>query len=384
MAYPWFPLAASTILAVIPVTIWLWVIRQAAEAEKRAVYIKTFLLGTLAVIPPFILIFLFERFPSLNFYDAIAQNIANLLVASLLTNGIVGAIEEIAKNAIVRVSDKRHPEYFQTISSTLALSICAGLGFAFAENIFYFYNIWTSPEFGATDLFATFIFRSAFTMAGHMIFSGIFGYYFGLGKFAAELTEYSHWRGGEIWLPRLISRITGRMTFESVRMLKNLQGLILAMVLHAGYNVSLDMGRKLPPILIIAFSGAFIAYLLRRKTGRMLFSMVKRRGSEMANRDEETVLELIGMMTHEGKTREVIEICDRLLQRDPDNNVVKLFKARAQDNERVRALFGALKIAAHLAGKNPNSKGAKTIVESQFGKENSAGVISAIERLFKD
>src|SRR3989338_1294295 len=175
----WFPIAASTILAVIPVIIWLRIIQK--QGSEKGPYIKTFLLGTLAVVPPFILIFVFDRFPQLNIYSLINRTVAQVALAALMTNVVVAVIEELGKNLIVRVIDRRHPEYIQTLSSALALSLCAGLGFSFAENIFYFYNIWLNPSFNVADLFSTFIFRSLFTMCGHMIFSGIFGYYFGIG-----------------------------------------------------------------------------------------------------------------------------------------------------------------------------------------------------------
>ncbi len=51
----------------------------------------------------------------------------------------------------------------------------------------------------------------------------------------------------------------------------------------------------------------------------------------MGKKDEEVVVELLGMWFNEKKYVDVIHICERLLQRDPDNNVIKLFKAKALD-----------------------------------------------------
>src|SRR3989338_10080814 len=82
---------------------------------------------------------------------------------------------------------------------------------------------------------------------------------------------------------------------------------------------------------------------MQTKAGHLLFSMIKRRASNMAQRDEDVVMELIGMWTKEGKFEEVIKICDRLLAHDPDNNVVKLFKAKAADNEDLKRLYTSLK-----------------------------------------
>lgn len=424
----WSPLVASVILALVPVIIWLRIISK--ESEEKGLYVKTFLAGTFAVVPPFILIFLFDRFPQLNIYSLIANSVQEVALAALFTNVIVGIIEEIGKNIIVRVVDKRHPEYIQTIGAALKLSICAGLGFSFAENIFYFYNIWISPEFGARDIFATFIFRSLFTMCGHMVFSGIFGYYFGIGKFAADITDFARFQGRALWFTRWLSKLTGRMTFQIVREQKNMIGLFLAMGLHAAFNASLDLQHKLPSIFIVVVSALYITYLLQTKSGHLLFSVTKRRASNMAAQDQDVVMELLGMWTKEGRLEEVIQICDRLLQRDPDNNVVKLFKAKAADNKELRQVHAALKeyfqkeksgevaalnsapqlglsdekvvielmdrwfkegkykevldIANRLLARNPQSEGARVLLQKALDKEKLRRVFESIGKLFKE
>jgi RsiW-degrading membrane proteinase PrsW (M82 family) len=376
----WFPIVASVVLAALPVVIWLKVV--SSEDKEKSLYIKTFLAGTLAVIPPFVLIFAFDKFPDLNIYSLINRSIEQVALAAILTNIVVGVIEEIAKNVIVRVIDKRHPEYIQTIGAALRLSICAGLGFSFAENIFYFYNIWISPQFGAQDIFATFVFRSMFTMCGHMVFSGIFGYYFGIGKFAADITEASRWEGRGQMFARFISRITGKMTFQVVREMKNLKGLFLAMALHASFNVSLDLQHKLPSILIVVISVIYIYYLMKTKSGHLLFSITKRKASNMASKDEDVVLELLGMWTRDGKYAEVIQICDRLLVRDPDNNVVKLFRAKASDNQKIKSLYTSLK---GILGKNKiETKKQSTTNTAQMSAEEEKVVLEVMETWYKE
>ncbi len=430
----WFPAIASTILAAFPVFIWIEIIHR--EGEEKGLYVKTFLLGTLAVIPPFILIWLFQKYPQLDIYSEIHQTVAQVALAALLTNIVVGIVEEIAKNIIVRVIDKRHPEYFQTITSALKLSLCAGLGFSFAENILYFYNVWVKPEFSYTDLFSTFVFRSIFTMCAHMIFSGIFGYYFGIGKFAEDITQQARWEGNEPRFARWVGKITGRMTFQVVREFKNLTGLFIAMALHASFNVSLDLEHKLPSILIVIFGALYITYLLQRKSGHLLFSFGRRRGSNMAPKDQDVVMELLGMWTNEGRYEEVIKICDRLLSRDPDNNVVKLFRAKAGDNQELKHFYTSLKavfqkdnastaapaaspggpdqtislpmddekivlgvidkwyhegkykqvleVANRLLARNPNSQGAKVLLDKAMDREKLKRVFDALSKLFTE
>lgn len=431
----WFPPVASIVLALVPVIIWLKIIHR--EGEEKSLYIKTFLIGTMSVIPPLILIFLFKEYPHLNIYKLIQRTIEDAVFASLLINLIVAVIEEIAKNVIVRVIDKRHPEYIQTIGAALKLSICAGLGFSFAENIWYFYGITIDPSFNISDLasistlFSTFIFRSIFTMCGHMVFSGIFGYYFGLGKFAADMTEMGRLQGKGFWIARFLSKLTGKMTFQIVREQKNLMGLFLAMFIHISFNVSLDMGRKLLPILIIILSTLYVAHLRQTKSGRFLLSVIKRRGSTMAPQDQDVVMELIGMWLKEGKLEEVMQICDRLLMRDPDNNVVKMFRAKAADNQQLKHFFtnlkqifeknkeipeqaamnafskmsqedekvaievmntwykegkekDALAVAKRLIERNPKSEGARVLMQKIMTQEKMQRVFDSLSKLFTE
>ena len=44
------------------------------------------------------------------------------------------------------------------------------------------------------------------------------------------------------------------------------------------------------------------------------------------------------MWTREGRHKDVIDICQRLLLRDPDNKVVQLFQAKAMDSEKLAGL----------------------------------------------
>lgn len=430
----WFPLAASIILAILPVFVWIKFIPKHGEA--RNLFIKTFLLGTFSVIPPLLINeVIFIYYPQFDVYSLIYRTVSQVAFAAFLTNIFVAVIEEIAKNLIVRFVDKRHPEYLQTIGAALKLSICAGLGFSFAENIFYFYGVWVSPEYGKADIFTTFIFRSLFTMLGHMVFSGIFGYYFGIGKFAADITELSRWEGRGLRLATFLSKLTGKMTFQVMRELKNLEGLLLAIALHASFNASLDLEHTLPSILIVTVSAFYILYLLQTKSGHLLFTMTKRRASSMPAADQDVVMELLGMWTKEGKLKEVIEICDRLLARDPDNNVVKLFRAKAKDNEELRNFYGTLKavfekeatgnriaagdgtgeggsslkvedekvvlelmdmwykegkykqvleVANRLMARNPQSSGAKVLLDKAMDKEKLRRMFESLAKLFKD
>ncbi|MCC7197477.1 hypothetical protein IT413_04775 [Candidatus Peregrinibacteria bacterium] len=62
----------------------------------------------------------------------------------------------------------------------------------------------------------------------------------------------------------------------------------------------------------------------------------------MATKDEEVVIELLGLWFKEKKFVDVIHICQRLLERDPGNKVVMLFKAQAADKLNNNDIYGKL------------------------------------------
>ena len=423
----WLIIVIAVLLAIAPVAIWYSILLRQEELKKRTLF-WIFAGGTISVVPIFLLQFLWDRYPQINIYRLIENNITNAVEAAVLTFALVGITEEIVKHLVVRFTDKWHPEYINTIKNALVFSIVSALGFAFAENIFYFYNIYV--HYGVGDLISSFIFRSVFTAMGHMIFSAIFGYYFGIAKFATAITEHAKLTGTKFYITRFFGRLFGWKTYEIYRQQKILQGLLIAMSVHAVFNTLLQMGMVLPVIVLILLCAIYVYYLMKRKTGNLLFSFSARRQSTMIPQDEDVVLELLGMWSKEGKYKEVVEICDRLLKRDPDNNVVKIFKAKARENERVRDVYEKLKnvfqktnsaelagsagtgailnpedekvvaevmdawykdgkysevinVAKRLLEKNPNSRGARIILEKAFDKKKAEDLFISLQKLFE-
>jgi RsiW-degrading membrane proteinase PrsW (M82 family) len=339
----------SLTLACIPVLIWSAIFFYKKD-ENRKLYFKIFLGGTLTVFPilglqigydklkkawelGYIDIFdtriditkLIEIIPNIDFVGYLKNGTVNIELTTkvslwfLIVYAFVGITEEIVKFYIVRYSDKTRPELITTINRSLKFGILSALGFAFAENIFYFYRIWTS--LGFEQLLVPFIFRSTFTCCAHMMFSGIFAYYYGISKFSQDYIDLKKWRGQKVGLNDYTTFKNGKIAL----------GLFLAMGLHALFNILLHAGQVLPVMLLVVGMFIFLMYLLNTKTGNLVYILADRHRSTMAKKDEEVVLELIGMWYNEGRYQEVEEICERLLKRDPDNNVVKLFKAKTQD-----------------------------------------------------
>lgn len=422
----WLLITISVLLALTPVVIWGRLLLKKTD-QARYVLIFIFIGGTLTVFPLMGLQALWERFPKLNFITLIEQHIGNAVSAAFLIIILLGMLEEIVKFLVVAIAHKKNKTLIQSINDALTFSIVAALGFSFAENIYYFTNIWR--EFGLVNLFSSFVFRSIFTTAGHMIFSGIMGYYFGIAIFAKDIAEQQHWLGKKMYLTRFFTKIFRVHDYEIFQQHKMLQGLFLATALHTIFNFFLELEFVWPVVALITASALFVYYLLHKKTGRLtLVHEGKTHEATIERKDEEVVIELLGMWTNQGKYQEVIDICDRLLKRDPDNNVVKLFREKARDNTKLRRVYESLKgilekapeagqtldlrpltqenegvvaeymdewfkkgdykkvidIANRLLERNPQSTGAEMILQKAFKREKLQQMFDSLKLLFEE
>lgn len=303
-------------------------------------YIFVFLGGTLTVLP----IFLYQlsyQYLTLNNY---IPNFVSSLKTSLTSQNVaywaiifyifIALTEEFIKYYVVGQLDKRNPELITTVNDALKLGIAAGLGFAFAENIKYFSD-YTSLGIGTSTkgLITLFIGRTFITTVGHTMFTCIFTYYYGISKFAKDFLDFEKLQG----------KFVKPEDYSKFRKKNILKGLFLSMIIHALFNLSLELPSitssinnirtisQISAISLIIIMVFYVSYLLQRKTGNLTFILADKYRSSIAAKDEEVILELIGMWYKEGRYKEVQEICERLLKRDPDNNVVKLFKAHATD-----------------------------------------------------
>ena len=113
------------------------------------------------------------------------------------------------------------------------------------------------------------------------------------------------------------------------------------MGLHAVFNLLLQFNIIIPVVVLITIGYLFLRHLLKRKVGHLvlLTDLSEKKKATMAKKDEEVVIELLAMWFSEKKYVDVIHICERLLERDPDNNVVKLFQAKALDKMDVNSTY---------------------------------------------
>ncbi|MBI4235705.1 PrsW family intramembrane metalloprotease [Candidatus Peregrinibacteria bacterium] len=326
---PIFLIATATLAAGVPVGIWIYFIFSEKLKSKKTV-VLVFLLGCLTAPALLGIQYLWDFFPQFNLQAFIENSISDqnkMFIASFI---LFGAMEEIIKMAVIVKVDK-HTLLINTFNDAIRYSIASALGFSFIENIYYLYQFYQS--IGTGELIGMYIFRSIFTTAAHMIFSGIFGYFYGASKFSIDLRKQQEISGKKNYIENIIAKLFNIPKSQAAQQKILLKGLFIAVGIHAIHNYLLQFNKTAPVMIFDVLGYLYLQYLLKRKAGHLILatdiSEVKK--TTLAKKDEEVVLELISMWFKEKKYVDVIHICERLLERDPDNKVVKLFKAQAID-----------------------------------------------------
>lgn len=367
---PLILLGISLVFAGIPAFIWLYILFSKKSDDKKVVAL-IFGLGCLTA--PFLLgvQYMWEKFPQFN--------LANLIETTIVTQGaryallfvLFGAMEEIIKHYVVRSVDKR-TILIRTIGDAIKYSLAAALGFSFAENVYYLYQYW--PQISIGTLLGMYIFRSIFTACAHMIFSGIFGYYYGIGKFSIDITKQRQLAGESSKTTAFIGKLFNISSSHAYQQQMVLKGLSIAVIMHAIHNYLLQMEIIFPVIIFVVMGFIYLQYLLSRKAGHLILTTdisVKRK-STLANKDEDVVIELLGLWFRDKRYVDVIHVCERLLERDPDNNVVKLFKAQAMDKMDDRDTYKTI-LGSILKTKNDIGESDKNILSKYMEQKEKLG-----------
>ncbi len=319
----------SGLLAFIPALVWLRFIIS-GKNKNRKVQAFIFLSGILTVAPIFLLNFFFFNYPQYDLISYIQQQYPNPHLQFLILFAWVSIIEEFLKQWVVRFVDDRKL-IIETIGDSIHYSLIAALGFSFAENIFYFYQIGT--ELSPMAFLSAFFFRSIFTTSAHLVFSGIFGYFYGIAKFSIDVYEHAKWTGKKFKIVKLLARMLNISKFQAYKEIQVLQGLLYAILLHTIFNYLLELNQIIPATLFISACFIYLRYLLKHKAGKLVLitDSSEEQESSMAKSDEDVVIELVGLWFNQKRYVDVLHICNRLLKRDPDNKIVQLFKAKAMD-----------------------------------------------------
>ncbi|MBN1494328.1 PrsW family intramembrane metalloprotease [Candidatus Peregrinibacteria bacterium] len=273
-------LIICTILSFVPIFVWGYIFLKKNPKRKKIVLI-TFIGGIVSVTPLLVYKYLWQFFPWINAFlwtrnlNADLLGLSDLIfipVPVLVTFMVVGIIEEMSKIFAVRLADNN---LLKDIEDAISLSIIAALGFAFIENIIYFYNI--SLIRGVDQLGGPFIFRSLFSTFAHVMFSGIFGYYYGLAHFADPVYREESRKKRH----PLIKWIHKRLHFKKEVLFRDekiLEGLLVASGLHALFNIFLEMGWSFLIVPYLFGGYLVLTYLLKKKENLKTYGKLSSQG----------------------------------------------------------------------------------------------------------
>lgn len=264
-----FRIILCGLLAAIPAYIWGYIYFK-KQPEDRKLTAITFAAGMLAVATILLYKYSWRFFPKINVFqyankfseDIIGFTTFTLIpIGVILTFALVGVIEEYAKHWVVVRCDRKA---FRSVDDAIEFSIIASLGFSFIENMLYFFYIWETQ--GMQGLVLPFIFRSLFSTFAHIMFSGIYGYFYGVAHFAAPIwqEEIRQNRHPVIqWLHRVLHLKNETLFHEE----KLMEGLLIAVGLHAVFNIFLEMNWTFLIVPFLTAGYIFLNYLFEKKEG---------------------------------------------------------------------------------------------------------------------
>lgn len=257
----------SIFLACIPAMIWGHLFYR-KNPQNRHLIKLTFIAGALAVFPILIYKALWQFMPWINAFK-IAENYKNDLIglstfaviplSIIITFMLVGLIEEIMKLLAVKAVDE---DEIKTVDDAMEFFVVAACGFAFTENILYFYNILIT--YGPQHILMPFLFRSSFSTLAHIIFSGVLGYYYGVAHFAAPILQEEIRKNRKKWtrgLYKIFNFRREKLFYEE----HIFEGLILSIGLHALFNILLEMNWTFLIVPFLAAGYTALNYLFEKK-----------------------------------------------------------------------------------------------------------------------
>lgn len=156
-----------------------------------------------------------------------SQDPMELGILALFTFFFIAPVEELLKFSLLFFVIKRFPKHLNQIIDGIKFGVVVGLGFAVLENGIYFYSDFVSGN--ARSLLEIFFLRFFVSTLGHSLYTGILGYYVGLGHF------YRLYRG---------------------KFIRN--GLILAILIHGFFNFFLLVDVGFYSIIIVVASFLFM------------------------------------------------------------------------------------------------------------------------------
>jgi len=174
---------------------------------------------------------------------------------------VVGMLEEFVKNLVLRFADEFK---ITSVDDALEFSIIVALGFAFAENVLYFHDLIGGKHVLGNDVYLLIIMRSTISVAAHVIFSSIFGYFYGIAYFASDIYK-NKVKGAQTFIIKKLHQILHLKESTLFHEEQLFLGMFLAMGLHAIYNSLLEFNKFNFAIIFVCVFMIIIQRLFHRQ-----------------------------------------------------------------------------------------------------------------------
>lgn len=242
-----------------------------AEPEPHAVSFALFGFGILAAAPLLALRVLFQSHPEFNFIAALGAGIGSIAV--------LAALEEIVKGLLLIFGIHKFRVYFNRPEDGFEFAAMVALGFAFAENIFYFFDSYSAGGISPAFWFVYFA-RSLGTVLAHVLFTGSFGIAYGLAYTARRIVPekkiawpLAHFLRNLFEFAKRPFHIFWRHIVRGARSIHGhepgqviIEGFFFAAILHAVFNsiLSLPIFGQVQAWLVIPILSAGLAWYATR------------------------------------------------------------------------------------------------------------------------
>jgi RsiW-degrading membrane proteinase PrsW (M82 family) len=241
-----------------------------------------FFMGMIAVLPFFALGWQWQSSPNLqSLWNTFSSHF--LYLPSIIVVFFFAFLEESLKQfAVLRLGSKLKIHFDQIVDG-IVYAVSAGLGFAFAENIFYFFTLLDFYTLTDPALWNVVAFRSFGTTLGHSLFSGVFGLFWG-HAFLSKKVANKHSYSVSCFFIRFFETLRFHIIFvhilkahpslkghESADLVR--EALLLSVLLHAVFNLFLQtevfgihLTPFVAPLLLLIFLFLSSRFLIPRNT----------------------------------------------------------------------------------------------------------------------
>lgn len=237
------------IVAFIPAFIWMVIFLNKAEKDPFHLVLTFFFgMGSAGLILLYqsfwgdgAFNFIFFGVEAYDFKYNITTLASGVIAISFFTYLAVGFLEELLKHFVVVKADK---SIFSSIDEVIELSIVAALGFAFLENIAYFYREFLSGGLSQSFWILS-IQRSIFVVFIHVLCSAIYGYFYGMGFFAKPYMKYQIEKGKHFYIADFFNSLFNIKKSYIFRKRMMILGVIIASLLHGLYDFAMNINPTL-------------------------------------------------------------------------------------------------------------------------------------------